>query len=453
MSSSTRAWAEQRFGQDFGAVRLHDGPHADAAAHAVAAQAFTAGQHIVFGDAASAPESSSRRGLLAHELAHVAQVNQGQVPRASGAAAEVSQAGDALERDADRAAARALAPAAASMPVAGAVQSRAPRVQGPGAPMIQRYIDWEEEKRARRRRHEGYPGLFDPRAAREAQQEREERDLREQKIESQRGVDVAIRDKTLVEVPGIHGKSFLAFFDAGGGMLSLPGSVKFTFDKAHVGQRTDAGGRESQGLYIKLSVTERGGECDELRLLQLFRWTTRDATGALESRVPSLAAQPPAGSIPEWRQKLAGWDASQSDWEDPADASRGWMVDTITPHQRYISELNQPGKAGGFSGKDGGPAVIWDYPGLPLSVSDAGMEFYTCAVCIRRGEPPTPLASVRWGYYIDAAGALAPDPATPTTMSGAPDFLPGAMARFEKNPEPTPPPQAAGSGAGGPAKP
>lgn len=72
LDAATRAFMEDRFGRDFGRVRLHAGADAGDAARALGARAFAFGPHIVF---ARSPETSTREGrhLLAHELTHVAQ--------------------------------------------------------------------------------------------------------------------------------------------------------------------------------------------------------------------------------------------------------------------------------------------------------------------------------------------------------------------------------------------
>lgn len=71
----TRAFFEPRFGHDFGRVRVHTGSSAAASADALNAQAFTTGQHIVFGNAQYVPETPRGRDVLAHELAHTLQPN------------------------------------------------------------------------------------------------------------------------------------------------------------------------------------------------------------------------------------------------------------------------------------------------------------------------------------------------------------------------------------------
>jgi hypothetical protein len=61
---------ERRLGHDFGAVRVH----VDSAATArVNARAFTFGDDVVFARDAWSPHSDEGRGVLAHELTHVAQ--------------------------------------------------------------------------------------------------------------------------------------------------------------------------------------------------------------------------------------------------------------------------------------------------------------------------------------------------------------------------------------------
>ncbi len=64
---------EDRFGADFGTVRIHTGPRAAALSRALAAKAFTVGRDVFFGSGRFAPASPSGRALVAHELAHTVQ--------------------------------------------------------------------------------------------------------------------------------------------------------------------------------------------------------------------------------------------------------------------------------------------------------------------------------------------------------------------------------------------
>lgn len=68
---------EQRFGYDFSRVRVHADPMAAQSAGEVDANAYTIGEHIVFGRARYAPQSEQGRKLIAHELTHTLQQAQG----------------------------------------------------------------------------------------------------------------------------------------------------------------------------------------------------------------------------------------------------------------------------------------------------------------------------------------------------------------------------------------
>ena len=88
------------FGDSFGDVRVHTDALAGALARSVQARAFTTGADVFFDPAAYQPASREGRALIAHELAHV--VQQRGVPTAG--ELRVSEPGDALEREAERAA-------------------------------------------------------------------------------------------------------------------------------------------------------------------------------------------------------------------------------------------------------------------------------------------------------------------------------------------------------------
>ncbi len=69
----TRSFMETRFGHDFSQVRIHDSPRAAMSAGAVQAQAYTAGNHIVFNSGRYDPATRAGKELLAHELTHIIQ--------------------------------------------------------------------------------------------------------------------------------------------------------------------------------------------------------------------------------------------------------------------------------------------------------------------------------------------------------------------------------------------
>jgi hypothetical protein len=75
LDPDTRAFMEPRFGYDFSGVRVHTGLSAEESARYVSAAAYTVGHNIVFGRGQYAPQTTSGRRLLAHELTHVVQQN------------------------------------------------------------------------------------------------------------------------------------------------------------------------------------------------------------------------------------------------------------------------------------------------------------------------------------------------------------------------------------------
>jgi len=83
LPASERAYFEPRFNRDFSEVRVHMDNRANDASRSINARAFTIGSDIAFADGEYASGSSKGRRLLAHELAHVAQRNDGTVRRAS----------------------------------------------------------------------------------------------------------------------------------------------------------------------------------------------------------------------------------------------------------------------------------------------------------------------------------------------------------------------------------
>jgi hypothetical protein len=80
LDSSTRQWAESRFGQDFSQVRVHTDARAADSVAAIQARAYTSGRNVVFGAGEYQPQSESGQRLLAHELVHVGQQGKGNSP-------------------------------------------------------------------------------------------------------------------------------------------------------------------------------------------------------------------------------------------------------------------------------------------------------------------------------------------------------------------------------------
>lgn len=102
LDSGTRDLMGSRLGQDFGGVRVHDDGEAHRAAKSLNAEAFTAGRDIYFSRGAYNPSSQQGQKLIAHELAHVAQQNEG-LTGARPQGFSVSHPSDPLERQAEAA--------------------------------------------------------------------------------------------------------------------------------------------------------------------------------------------------------------------------------------------------------------------------------------------------------------------------------------------------------------
>lgn len=103
MPAPVQAKMEDAFGFDFSAVRIHQGPQADA----LGAQAFTQGTDVHFAPGKYAPEDPAGQALLGHELAHVVQQSQGRVAATTQAKGVDVNDDDGLEREADLAGAAA----------------------------------------------------------------------------------------------------------------------------------------------------------------------------------------------------------------------------------------------------------------------------------------------------------------------------------------------------------
>jgi hypothetical protein len=133
----TRAWADSRFGYDFGDVRVYSDP---VLTGALGAAALTTGTSIVFAPGRYAPGTPSGRRLLVHELAHVRQQRG-----LTGPPRSVGRPDTAAERQADRAAdladaARPL-PETWHVPEAGTIQLH-PGEECPAPP------EWQPESAA-----------------------------------------------------------------------------------------------------------------------------------------------------------------------------------------------------------------------------------------------------------------------------------------------------------------
>lgn len=82
LDPGTRGLMEERFGHDFGRVRVHDDAKASESARQIDALAYTSGSDIVFGAGRYEIGTEAGQRLLAHELTHVVQQTGGGAPTA-----------------------------------------------------------------------------------------------------------------------------------------------------------------------------------------------------------------------------------------------------------------------------------------------------------------------------------------------------------------------------------
>ena len=95
-----RARMEAAFGRELSGVRIHRDAGAARASDAIAARAFTVEQDIFFGPGEYAPGTPAGDRLLAHELTHALQHEDGRLPTPTGEGLEVSSPTDRHEREA-----------------------------------------------------------------------------------------------------------------------------------------------------------------------------------------------------------------------------------------------------------------------------------------------------------------------------------------------------------------
>jgi hypothetical protein len=125
LTTPLREELESRLGADLADVRVHTDAAARASAAGLGARAYTAGRHVVIG------EAGADRHTLVHELAHVVQQRQGQVAATdNGAGLRISDPSDGFERRAEAIARQATSGAAP----AGLDSLDAARQGAPAAP-------------------------------------------------------------------------------------------------------------------------------------------------------------------------------------------------------------------------------------------------------------------------------------------------------------------------------
>jgi hypothetical protein len=102
LPDAVRVRMERAFGHDFSHVRIHTDGGAASAADALHAVAFAIGRDIYFGPGAWRPGTPAGDELLAHELTHVMQADEGRLPtQSSSGGMDVSRPTDPHEREAE----------------------------------------------------------------------------------------------------------------------------------------------------------------------------------------------------------------------------------------------------------------------------------------------------------------------------------------------------------------
>ena len=93
LDTGTRYFMEGRFGRDFSRIQVHLGTAADKSARSLHAHAYTVGEHVVFAAGRYMPGTEAGRSLIAHELTHAVQ-------QQNGFRAETGTAADQAEQEA-----------------------------------------------------------------------------------------------------------------------------------------------------------------------------------------------------------------------------------------------------------------------------------------------------------------------------------------------------------------
>ena len=100
LDGNTRTFMESRFGHDFSQVRVHTDGKAAKSAQSVNALAYTVGRDVVLNSGQYAPDQTSGKRLLAHELTHV--IQQKNFPSLQRDQLKIGSAHDNFERQADQ---------------------------------------------------------------------------------------------------------------------------------------------------------------------------------------------------------------------------------------------------------------------------------------------------------------------------------------------------------------
>jgi hypothetical protein len=141
LNPDIRARMEAHFGHDFSQVRVHTDAPAARSAQALGAWAYTYGRELVFAPGAYDPQSSAGQHLLAHELAHVVQQEQGRSGSYAAQEAEAEGQARQLAGEAHSSGQPASRPAGEA-PLSTPAQPRLQCYTVPGSLACSDLVDW-----------------------------------------------------------------------------------------------------------------------------------------------------------------------------------------------------------------------------------------------------------------------------------------------------------------------
>ena len=144
LDPSVRAPMEERFSHDFSRIRIHADTDAARSADAIDAQAYTFAQHVVLGSGAYQPHTLAGWRLLAHELSHTVQQDDGATGVAPSIVSDPSSVPEHEAEAAAHAAEGGRVPGGSLTPgtSAGVVQ-RSPKDPAAAPPESSTYLDIE----------------------------------------------------------------------------------------------------------------------------------------------------------------------------------------------------------------------------------------------------------------------------------------------------------------------
>ncbi len=215
-------------------------------------------------------------------------------------------------------------------------------------------------------------------------------------------------------------KAYLKTFDT---KTPRGDALKIVVDKGYVGftsvkivKKDVEGTTKRFGAYVKIDFTVDTDRYDEIRIIQILRYTTIPPKGK-----DKVSADP----INELRRNKCDWDNKDA-------VSPGWWVDSGQNAETFY--VTGTDTSGIYTSKK--QAIVWDFPSFSVEgygrATNIGAEFYTVVIGWTKGKTPEYLGGVKWGFFIDDKQVVKFDPAVPELLKGAPKELGDALAKWNK---------------------